>query len=148
MRYQPRERVTDSIGNALRNLKDAETPDPLTPPPRGTRGSVRRGCPSARSVRQPGRKLHWTVGDRKIDVMPRRYAEWRQLALHDRTSRKIAKALGRYEHGDLAVVPYDFGQRRRADTHPPAVGRGSRPPESPSSDAPIPDGNGEVQTPS
>jgi amino acid transporter len=47
-------------------------------------------------------------------VMPRRdYATLRQRILHDRTSRKIAVALGRYEHVDIAVVPYYFGRRRR-----------------------------------
>ncbi len=59
---------------------------------------------SVRSIRSgsPGGSCTGPSGDRKIDVMPRRYAEWRQLVLHDRTSRKIAKALGRYEHVDLA----------------------------------------------
>lgn len=54
-------------------------------------------------------------------VMPRRdYATLRQRLLHDRTSRKIATALGRYEHVDIAVVPYYFGKRRRAHaTEPP-----------------------------
>ncbi len=46
-------------------------------------------------------------------VMPRRdYARLRYRLLHDRTSRKIARALGRYEHVDLAAVPYYFGKRR------------------------------------
>jgi amino acid transporter len=45
-------------------------------------------------------------------VMPRRdYARLRYRLLHDRTSRKIARALGRYEHVDLAAVPYYFGKR-------------------------------------
>jgi amino acid transporter len=40
-------------------------------------------------------------------VVPRRdYARASQRLLHDRTSRSIAKALGRYEHVDIAVVPY------------------------------------------
>jgi hypothetical protein len=50
-------------------------------------------------------------------VLPRRdYAQLRQRVLHDRTSRSIARALGRYEHVDLAVVPYHLGEptRRRA----------------------------------
>ncbi len=47
-------------------------------------------------------------------VMPRRdYAQLRQRMLHDRTSRKIARALGRYEHVDISVVPFYFGKRRR-----------------------------------
>jgi amino acid transporter len=40
-------------------------------------------------------------------VLPRRdYATLRQRLLHDRTSRAIARALGRYEHVDIAVVPF------------------------------------------
>jgi hypothetical protein len=43
-------------------------------------------------------------------VLPRRdYAQLRQRILHDRTSRQIARALGRYEHVDIAVVPYHIG---------------------------------------
>ncbi|HZD16593.1 MAG TPA: hypothetical protein VE669_00480, partial [Actinomycetota bacterium] len=42
-------------------------------------------------------------------VIPRRdYATLRQRLLHDRTSRRISRALGRYEHVDLAIVPYLF----------------------------------------
>jgi len=53
-------------------------------------------------------------------VLPRRdYARLRHRLLHDRTSRKIARALGRYEHVDLAVVPYYFSKRRS----PTAAGR-------------------------
>jgi amino acid transporter len=48
-------------------------------------------------------------------VMPRRdYATARQRVLHDRTSRRIARAVGRYEHVDVAVVPYFF---RRVNGH-------------------------------
>ena len=44
-------------------------------------------------------------------VLPRRdYAQLRQRILHDRTSRQIARALGRYEHVDIAVVPYHVGK--------------------------------------
>jgi amino acid transporter len=44
-------------------------------------------------------------------VVPRRdYARAAQRLLHDRTSRSIAKALGRYEHVDIAVVPYFLGR--------------------------------------
>jgi amino acid transporter len=40
-------------------------------------------------------------------VMPRRdYPKLRQRLLHDRTSRKIQRALGRYAHVDVADVPY------------------------------------------
>jgi amino acid transporter len=47
-------------------------------------------------------------------VMPRReFATVRQRVLHDRTSRRIARALGRYEHVDIAVVPYYFRHRHR-----------------------------------
>jgi amino acid transporter len=45
-------------------------------------------------------------------VLPRRdFATLRQRLLHDRTSRRIARALGRYEHVDLAVIPYFFPKR-------------------------------------
>jgi amino acid transporter len=44
-------------------------------------------------------------------VLPRRdFALLRQRILHDRTSRAISKALGRYPHVDLAIVPYYFGR--------------------------------------
>jgi hypothetical protein len=40
-------------------------------------------------------------------VMARRdYPKFRQRMLHDRTSRRIAKTLGRYPHVDMAIVPY------------------------------------------
>ncbi len=53
-------------------------------------------------------------------VMPRRdYAQLRQRMLHDRTSRKIARALGRYEHVDISVVPFYFGKHRRRVTPKP-----------------------------
>jgi amino acid transporter len=46
-------------------------------------------------------------------VLPRRdYARMTQRLLHDRTSRSIARTLGRYEHVDVAVVPYFFGRNR------------------------------------
>jgi amino acid transporter len=46
-------------------------------------------------------------------VMPRRdYATIRQRVLHDRTSRRIARAVGRYEHVDAAVGPSFFGRDR------------------------------------
>jgi hypothetical protein len=61
-------------------------------------------------------------------VLARRdYAQIRQRILHDRTSRGIAKALGRYEHVDIAVVPYHLGKpvrrpARRRSPAAPAVG--------------------------
>jgi hypothetical protein len=52
-------------------------------------------------------------------VLPRRdYALVRHRLLHDRTSRSIARALGRYPHIDVTVVPYFFG--RHAQPHGPA----------------------------
>jgi amino acid transporter len=54
-------------------------------------------------------------------VMPRRdYATIRQRVLHDRTSRRIARAVGRYEHVDVAVVPYFFRRTKghHADLRP------------------------------
>jgi hypothetical protein len=45
-------------------------------------------------------------------VLPRRdFARPTQRLLHDRTSRGIARALGRYDHIDIAVVPYFFARR-------------------------------------
>ena len=64
-------------------------------------------------------------------VLPRRdFARARQRLLHDRTSRSIARALGRYEHVDIAVVPYFLGSSASA-----------RPPEEPPP-ASMPDGAG------
>jgi hypothetical protein len=56
-------------------------------------------------------------------VLPRRdYAQLRQRILHDRTSRSIARALGRYEHVDLAVVPYHLGKpSRQGPRHVPSA---------------------------
>ena len=52
-------------------------------------------------------------------VLPRRdYARMTQRLLHDRTSRSIARTLGRYEHVDVAVVPYFFGKDRRVPPSP------------------------------
>ena len=49
-------------------------------------------------------------------VMPRRdFSKLRQRMLHDRTSRKIAKALGRYPHIDVAIVPYFVASQHRPD---------------------------------
>jgi hypothetical protein len=57
---------------------------------------------------RPGREI--TV------VMPRRdFPSLRQRLLHDRTSRSIARALGRYPHVDVTVVPYFMGQGTRLD---------------------------------
>jgi hypothetical protein len=48
-------------------------------------------------------------------VMPRRdFPKLRQRMLHDRTSHKIARALGRYPHVDVAAVPYYFSPHRVA----------------------------------
>jgi amino acid transporter len=45
-------------------------------------------------------------------VLPRRDIDQaRYRWLHDRTSRAIAKALGRYEHVDISVVPYRLTHR-------------------------------------
>jgi amino acid transporter len=52
-------------------------------------------------------------------VVPRRdYSQVRQRALHDRTSRSIARSLSRYAHVDMTVVPYYFD---RAATRTPSV---------------------------
>jgi hypothetical protein len=61
-------------------------------------------------------------------VMARRdYANVRQRILHDRTSRRIARAVGRYEHVDVAIVPYFFRRDRASEvfgTLPPAASAG------------------------
>jgi amino acid transporter len=55
-------------------------------------------------------------------VLARRdYAQLRQRILHDRTSRSIAKALGRYEHVDIAVVPYHLEKPRGKHGPPPTA---------------------------
>jgi hypothetical protein len=62
-------------------------------------------------------------------VMPRRdFALVRQRLLHDRTSRSIARVLARYEHVDVAVVPYYFGDiGRSSKPEAPPVTAGARP---------------------
>jgi amino acid transporter len=48
-------------------------------------------------------------------VMPRRYyPKFRQRLLHDKTSRRIQRALGQYAHVDVADVPYYVRTRRDA----------------------------------
>ncbi len=60
-----------------------------------------------------GRRAEITI------VMPRRdYAQLRQRILHDRTSRKIARALGRYDHVDIAVVPFYFARPPQRSRRP------------------------------
>jgi hypothetical protein len=47
-------------------------------------------------------------------VVPRRdFVQRRQRILHDRTSRGITRALGRYPHIDIALVPYLVGGDER-----------------------------------
>ena len=59
-------------------------------------------------------------------VLPRRdFARLTQRLLHDRTSRSIARALGRYEHVDIAVVPYYLGRRLRRRRSAPSARRAS-----------------------
>jgi hypothetical protein len=70
------------------------------------------------------------MGDRTevtVVLARRDYAQFRQRILHDRTSRSIAGALGRYEHVDIAVVPYHLGKPpprtpSRRSSAAPAVG--------------------------
>jgi amino acid transporter len=51
-------------------------------------------------------------------VMPRRYyPKFRQRLLHDKTSRRIQRALGQYAHVDVADVPYYVRTRRDAPHH-------------------------------
>jgi amino acid transporter len=48
-------------------------------------------------------------------VLPRRdLARLRHRLLHDRTSRSIARALGRYDHVDVTVVPFHFSKHGRS----------------------------------
>ena len=55
-------------------------------------------------------------------VMARRdFPKLRQRLLHDRTSRKIMRTLGRYPHMDIARVPYYFASRPAAEPDMPAV---------------------------
>ncbi len=80
-------------------------------------------------VELTGRRHEVTV------VMPRRdYATIRQRMLHDRTSRRIARAVGRYEHVDVAIVSYFFDRRQTSaggpDRRPPVVPVGDAADES------------------
>jgi amino acid transporter len=81
-------------------------------------------------------------------VMPRRdYATLRQRILHDRTSRRIAQAVGRYEHVNVAVVPFFFRRGHAApETDGASVPRGA---STPSGDgaAGTPDGATPSETP-
>jgi hypothetical protein len=62
-------------------------------------------------------------------VMARRdFPSLRQRLLHDRTSRSIMRALGRYPHVDVTAVPYFFGSvssRRKAQAEAMAGHRSS-----------------------
>ena len=80
-------------------------------------------------------------------VMPRRdYAKIRHRLLHDRTSRRITNALGRYEHVDVAIVPYFFCKPDGGVTPRSAAGRHVEAPEVPlPSGASGPTGNGHIQ---
>ncbi|MGZ8652139.1 MAG: hypothetical protein ACXWX5_08180, partial [Actinomycetota bacterium] len=68
----------------------------------------------ARSIEQDVLRLS-KDGTEVTVVMPRRdFPNLRQRMLHDRTSRAIGKALGRYPHIDVAIVPYYFAPRPHA----------------------------------
>ncbi len=57
-------------------------------------------------------------GDEVTVVLPRRdYSQLRQRILHDRTSRSIGRALGRYAHVDVSVVPYYFDKAPADEEH-------------------------------
>jgi amino acid transporter len=59
-------------------------------------------------------------------VMPRRYyAKIRQRLLHDRTSRRIQRALGRYAHVDVADVPFYVRTRREVPHREPVRATGA-----------------------
>ncbi len=54
-------------------------------------------------------------------VMPRRdFPKLRQRLLHDRTSRRIVRALSRYPHVDIAAVPYYFAPAPSSPSSPVA----------------------------
>lgn len=73
----------------------------------------------ARSIERYVAEL-MTPGTEITVVLPRRdFARSSQRLLHDRTSRSIARTLGRYEHVDVAVVPYFFGRQRSSLAPPP-----------------------------
>ncbi len=58
-------------------------------------------------------------------VMPRRdFPKFRQRMLHDRTSKKISRALGRYAHIDVAAVPFYLAPRPQVADVPAAPGVG------------------------
>jgi amino acid transporter len=62
-------------------------------------------------------------------VMPRRdFPKLRQRLLHDRTSRKIQRAMGRYAHVDVADVPYVVQGRSTVTPQPAEASSGSRSP--------------------
>jgi len=67
-----------------------------------------------------GEVLRLSVADTEVTVvMPRRdFATLGRRLLHDRTSRKIARALGRYPHVDVATVPYFMDGVRRPNILP------------------------------
>jgi hypothetical protein len=55
-------------------------------------------------------------------VMARRdFHTLRQRLLHDRTSRRIARALEGYPHVDLTVVPFYVSKSDRPDPRRPAA---------------------------
>jgi amino acid transporter len=78
--------------------------------------------------RNVGRTLeHYVLGLAKQGsevtvVMPRRdFPKLRQRLLHDRTSRQIMRALGRYPHIDVAAVPFYFAPRPPAPSLVPTA---------------------------
>ena len=69
-----------------------------------------------------------TGGSEVTVVLPRRdYAQIRQRLLHDRTSRAIARALGRYPHVDLTVVPYFLRRPARVNRRGSPAGADATP---------------------
>jgi hypothetical protein len=65
----------------------------------------------ARSVERYAVDLMGPRTEVTVVLARRDFALLAHRLLHDRTSRSIARALGRYEHVDVAVVPYFFGSR-------------------------------------
>jgi len=76
-------------------------------------------------------------------VLPRRDAPGLALRLlHDRTSRSIAKALGRYEHVDIAVVPFYLGPHPAQRRSTGSGEDGTSPGSGDEAGGPVEDGGG------
>jgi YD repeat-containing protein len=104
----------DRAGALVRKWMDARMPVPLDVIECWDRNVTRALEEYVLSRSDPGTEV--TV------VMARRdFPKLRQRLLHDRTSTKIMRTLGRYPHVDIARVPYYFAPRPAAEPAVPAV---------------------------